>query len=749
MVKLTKYVLPAMAGAALLLSSCAEDPVKDITVDMPNSIKNKVDYSYLGFLSEANPSVNLSVAVDVADYSSNGTSSIIAAKNFNEVTANKEMYFSSCVDKKGNWTFSKVRALVEKAQADEFGVYGQNLIDLANLPVDYLNYILQDKRNPNSQPVWVEKEMDPRKCIAVETLDKVSQSWDTQFWIVSKKPFAKGDKVVLKADVRSLKETATEFGTQYHSKDCYYKHYQALGAVKFTTEWNSITLEAEVPAEGDGTQSIALSLNDDPAGNIYYWDNVSLTINGEEQIENGDFEKGTEHEQFRRIKWYSDEKDGSGNTLHDAQERYAVAITDKVLKMEEVTSGSYWADKPEAPRNCIAVETLDKVSQSWDTQFWIVSKNAFKKGDKVVLKADVKSKKETATEFGTQYHSKDCYYKHYQALGAVKFTTSWNTITLEAEVPAEGDGTQSIALSLNDDPNGNVYYWDNVSLTINGVEQIENGDFETGTQHEQFRRIKWYSEEKDAAGNTLHDAQERYAVAITDKVFTAEEVNVGGKPLTEQEKMDTIHYAVNHFIASMMQNTYGYVKNWDAVVDPFADGEFDLKAYYGKNFVSEMTTIIKQFAGNASNDLKLFVAVNDAQIAENLDPVIAGLKDWADISGIHAKVTLASDDVAAAKASIDAMLDKLAKTGKTIRVTINSIECTGSSDALSDAETADVAEIYNYVASKCVSVLGSNLQGLALGAIKNNNNSAVLFDASYSRNQAYKGFVLGLKGQSL
>jgi hypothetical protein len=144
----------------------------------------------------------------------------------------------------------------------------------------------------------------------------------------------------------------------------------------------------------------------------------------------------------------------------------------------------------------LVVETKDMTSAPWDSQFWLVSNTVFKDGDtwevSMKIKCDVaiigtinkndKGEEQAAlTGIGTQLHAEAGDYAHWNAFGAIPFTTEWTeftksgTFSIPAEVTKE---CKSIAFNLNEFNPANKYYFDDIVFKVNGTEVISNGKFE-------------------------------------------------------------------------------------------------------------------------------------------------------------------------------------------------------------------------------------------------------------------------------
>ncbi len=84
------------------------------------------------------------------------------------------------------------------------------------------------------------------------------QTWDNQFWIVANRTLSAGEVTILEFDyVASIDAHTT---TQCHAAPGSYLHWDAIGAVDFTTEEQHFSKVFTVPSEADGMQSIAFNM---------------------------------------------------------------------------------------------------------------------------------------------------------------------------------------------------------------------------------------------------------------------------------------------------------------------------------------------------------------------------------------------------------------------------------------------------------------------------------------------------------
>lgn len=94
--------------------------------------------------------------------------------------------------------------------------------------------------------------------------------WETQFFVTVPHKFVPDSKYRLVMWYRS--DTDGSVDTQYHSLPGAYQHWDCIGTLNTTPEWQQIEVEKTVPQEADGTQTIAFNCNKnkDEANNFYF-----------------------------------------------------------------------------------------------------------------------------------------------------------------------------------------------------------------------------------------------------------------------------------------------------------------------------------------------------------------------------------------------------------------------------------------------------------------------------------------------
>lgn len=396
-------------------------------------------------------------------------------------------------------------------------------------------------------------------------------------------------------------------------------------------------------------------------------------------------------------------------------------------------------------KNCIAIQSVANPANSWDTQFFIVSNKTWEAGESYRISFWYKATEEAGCE--TQCHSTPGSYLHWQMLPSnPTFTTDWQYYEATSTIPGSGAGMQSIAFNLNVNANAVKYY---------------------------FADIAWQTIEK---GNTI--------------------------PLTPEEKKDTLTWAMDRWIAGMMNACGGRVTTWDVVNEAIAGGGDDGEGFYplqsadnvsaedaAANFywqdylgsLDYVRTAVRlareRFAesgGNAS-DLKLFI--NDYNLESDWDDnkklksLIHWIGKWeADgvtrIDGIASQMHVSCYADAATQARkeehVVKMLELMAATGKLVKISeldMGYVDAGGVSvptARMTEEQHQAMAAFYTFIISKYFEIIPANQQyGITQWCITDSpagsgwrgGEPVGLWDANYSRKHTYAGFADGLNSK--
>jgi hypothetical protein len=168
------------------------------------------------------------------------------------------------------------------------------------------------------------------------------------------------------------------------------------------------------------------------------------------------------------------------------------------------------------------------------------------------------------------------------------------------------------------------------------------------------------------------------------------------RPQTEQEKSDTIRYALNAWCDGLMKYNEGRIKSFDLIGKPLDNKTLDGTDIYdlkhagedeifwqdilgSENYAPEVSKIAQEafvkYGGNA-DDLKFFISESGLDETKKMNSLKYWMNIWeqkgAKIDGINAELNLTfSEDAAVQKANKEkfvALLKSLKETGKMIRL---------------------------------------------------------------------------------
>ena len=219
---------------------------------------------------------------------------------------------------------------------------------------------------------------------------------------------------------------------------------------------------------------------------------------------------------------------------------------------------------------------------------------------------------------------------------------------------------------------------------------------------------------------------------------------------TKQEKNDTIRYALNKWCDGLMEANAGRIKSFDLIDKPLdskaeiepgildlkhsdekifwqdylEDGTYTGSELYGATVSKAASAAFEKHGGNPA-DLKFFICESGLDDQKRLESLQYWISKWeshgAKIDGINAELNLIySEDAttqAATVATVNTLLNNLAKTGKLIRLSnfdIKYQDATGapvSPTNITDAQRQQLADFYGYVLKAYMNTIPSAQQG--------------------------------------
>lgn len=271
-------------------------------------------------------------------------------------------------------------------------------------------------------------------------------------------------------------------------------------------------------------------------------------------------------------------------------------------------------------------------------------------------------------------------------------------------------------------------------------------------------------------------------------------------PLTDKEKLDTLTWAMDKWIAGMMNATNGYVKAWDVVNEPIAgagdDGEGNYPLQHGTanadgiggnsdvffwqdfmgdlDYVRTAVKLARKYYKGEVSDLKLFV--NDYNLESDWDDnkklksLIAWIKKWeADgvtkIDGIGTQMHISCyEDESinnSKKEHIAKMFELMAATGKLVRISeldMGYVDIDGLSlqtEELTEEQHQQMADLYKFVVKTYMEKVPAAQQyGICQWCLTDSPKTSSwrggqptgLWTEKYVRKKAFVGFADGLSG---
>ena len=258
------------------------------------------------------------------------------------------------------------------------------------------------------------------------------------------------------------------------------------------------------------------------------------------------------------------------------------------------------------------------------------------------------------------------------------------------------------------------------------------------------------------------------------------------RPQTDEEKKDTLIYAMNTWCDGLMKINAGRIKSFDLIdeaIDSKAElenGMLDLKHSTEKIFwqdifgsenyapvVSKAAIAAYQKYEGAPAELKFFISESGLDDQKKFESLKYWIGVWdangAKIDGINAKLSLiySEDEAKQAeyKASFDKLLENLVSTGKLIRLSnfdITYRDATGanvSAKEITEEQRQKLADYYAYVIKSYMEKIPSNQQaGLCKGNMVDTSDPVGLWSIDskskdWVRNATYKAFCDALSGK--
>ena len=272
-------------------------------------------------------------------------------------------------------------------------------------------------------------------------------------------------------------------------------------------------------------------------------------------------------------------------------------------------------------------------------------------------------------------------------------------------------------------------------------------------------------------------------------------------PLTDEEKKDTLTWAMGTWIDGMMAATDGYVTSWDVVnealsgADKDGDGKYDLQSakrgnvsaddaknnFYWQDYLGDIDYVRtavadarKSFAAHNGDPEKLKLFINDYNLESDWDDngklrsLIKWIHDWeADgvtkIDGIATQMHISCyadpNTQESKKNHIVKMLELMKESGKLCKISeldMGYVDAAGNSvtyDQMTEKQHKEMRDLYTFVLQKYFEIIPAAqqygiTQWCATDAPKDSGwrpgLPVGLWDLNYLRKHTYAGFAAGL-----
>jgi len=747
-----QYKSIIVAAAALAVVSCADEKMQAFQTVDPNSEHN-AQYAYLNDYADlksyvdhsAFPNFKLGGAVDGAKFNEQKLEYALAVNNFEEVVTGNTFKYSYCVDAKGNMDFSTVSDFVKNASAAGLSIYGHTLAWHSQQQPQYLNKLLDDK------PVPVDPSDDGgNPCLVFNNGEGKANSWDAQGIYTLPQPLEAGKTYTVKAKLKSTEggpcalwpiwDASPNKDTWGGSTDLLY-----LTTYTTTTEFTEYEWTFESPWPIDHIKFVFGQL----VGNLYL-DNFSCKEQGSdvELVENGTFDAPL-----------------TG---------WSVNWNGPQISVETISSGK--------GINCLTYNNGEGKSNPWDAQAVCTLATPMQQGKSYKVTVNVKSENGgplglwpiwAASPNRDQWgNSADVQYLDTYD----NISTKFKEYTWEFTANFPHDKLQFVFGKLV----GKLYF-QNVSCV------------EVDTENELMANTSFESGSVSGWSNNWNGPS-----------FGIEKVVLASIPLTDQEKKDTLTWAMDQWIKGMMEACDGKVKAWDVVNEPIAgwgapdtenvlplqhgDAENpDAVNFFWQDYMGDydyVRTAVKLARQYGPEDMTLFINDYDLEGAttnqapyhylpnqRKVESLIKWIERWESdnetkIDGIGTQMHICyyenEEELAGLKAGIEQSFQKLAASGKMIRISELDM---GYVDAdFNKVMTADMTEerhhkmeqLYTFVIQKYLEIIPKDQQwGICAWGVTDQPTDSGwrpgeptgLWDLNYYRKHTYAGFAKGLAGK--
>lgn len=720
----------------IIAVSCVDDTKLLFDVEKPESIAGMEylnDYDALKTYVDrgANPGFKLGAGVTASEYSKQGMMYRLINANFDEITAGNAMKYGSVVKDDGSMDFSQVIQFVGAAKTANTSIYGHTLVWHAQQNNKFLNGIIADK------DIVIDPD-DANNSLHIKTLEAKANTWDWQIYYTLPTALTPGVEYTLNMRVSASSAFTMDFWPTDGTK-VKYGLTIPVGAT-----WSDVTIKWTPDFAANKLQFCFGKFGGD-----LFIDDISFTAAGSQEslIANGSFDdeiltgwgKPGWHAYTFLVEpaaagpatWWTNLVSNSDVEGTDLSCFFA---TEKTVGPKAATIGAAGTGA-DGVGKAIVVQSGDNPVNSWDTQFFVKVPHVFVTGE--AYRFSMKIRAEKPATASSQAHKEPGQYLHWAMVGSPAFTTEWKEYTNSGIIAGSQEGMSTIAFNLSEFKEANTYYFDDIYFEI------------------------------EETGNKI--------------------------PLTPEEKADTLTWAMDRWIAGMMEATDGYVLAWDVVNEPLSgadgngDGRYDLQSannvpeaeaknnfywqdYLGENYVR---TAVELARTHGPANMKLFV--NDYNLESDWDDnqklksLIRWIEQWESdgvtvIDGIGTQMHISYHMNPATQASkeehIIQMYELLAESGKLVKITELDMGCVDEegnavlTEEMTEAQHKAMAAFYQFIVKKYFEIIpASQRYGITVWCPTDSPKSSswrggepvgLWTEGGFYRKHTYAGFADGL-----
>jgi len=729
---ISKITLVGILTAMIFASSCVDDTMLTYDVQMPASLE---DVEYLKAYDAlktyidrtANPNFKLGAGTVLTDYTGIGVRYRLLTANFDQITLANEMKHESVVQANGSMSFGNLGSLLETAKEADISVFGHTLVWHAQQRASYLNGLLADVFIPGTTE-YIEQvtngDMEGNdlstsffftsnaneefispgaggagRALKIASETRQDNDWGVQFWVLFDTPAKEGEKYKFSMKVRSDKNCS--FSTQAHYRPQDYIHWDFIGSISATPEWQTIEKELIISSShvGDRGEVGAIAFNIGQIETTVYIDDVSLkkeqsstiVVRSENLVTNGDMENDNLSTSFQFTANANQQLVSGGN-----------------------------------PGRAMKIVSEERLAQSYSMQFWVLFGTPAKEGEVYEFSMDVRSEKNC--NIGTQAHRTPGNYNGGM-FGNIPSTPEWTTFKRKFTVTSGMVGTtapiQLGAIAFDLGQIETTVYIDNVSL-VKETTEISG---------------EWIILTPEEKAEVVSGEMERWIKGIMEVTGgDVKEWDVVNEPMSDWPDPYQLKTGIGRTLPA---------------------NEFYWQDYLGKDYAVKAIQFARQYGGS---DLKLFINDYGLE-GGDLDKCkgLIAYVDYVDgrgvkVDGIGTQMHI---DLDTPRDNIVEMFKLLAATGKLIKITELDMGLGNgvtTPNATKEQYLAQ-ADLYRFVVEKYFEhIPAAQRAGITIwspydspdtsGAWRRNEPIG-LWTQGLLRKHAYAGFANGLAGREI